>query len=83
MNWGMLGDLVLGMDVPFVSYFVVLLHIFWFSSHIEEISCYIICKENKSGIKENIPSLSRILELSVDLLSCVFVSGVIVILAEI
>lgn len=28
MNWGMLGDLVLGMDVPFVSYFVVLLHIF-------------------------------------------------------
>lgn len=23
VNWGMLGDLVLGMDVPFVSYFVV------------------------------------------------------------
>ena len=83
MNWGMLGDLVLGRDVPFVSYFVVLLHIFWFSSHIEEISCYIICKENKSGIKENIPSLSRILELSVDLLSRVLTSGVVVVLADI
>ena len=79
----MLGDLVLGMDVPFVSYFVVLLHIFWFSSHIEEISCYIICKENKSGIKENITSLSRISELSVDLLSRVLVSGIIVVLTEI
>lgn len=47
----MLGDLVLGMDVLYVLYFVVLLHIFWFSSHIEEISSYIIYKENKSGIK--------------------------------
>lgn len=47
----MLGDLVLGMDVLYVLYFDVLLHIFWFSSHIEEISSYIICKENKSGIK--------------------------------
>lgn len=28
MNWGMRGDLVLGKDVPYVSYFVILLHIF-------------------------------------------------------
>lgn len=52
MNWGMLGDLVLGMDVLYVLYFVVLLHIFWFSSHIEEISSYIICKENKVVLKK-------------------------------
>ena len=50
MNWGMLGDLVLGKDVPFVSYFVVLLHIFRFSSHIKENFCYIICEENRSDI---------------------------------
>lgn len=83
MNWGMLGDLVLGMDVSFVLYFVVFCRIVAYLLYIEEISCYIICKENKSGIKENIPSLSRILELSFDLLSRFLTSGIVVVLAEI
>lgn len=41
MNWGMLGDLVLGMDVPFVSYFVVFCRIVAYLLYTEEISYYI------------------------------------------